>query len=390
MEFDSSSQAGTEPEPAAEQPPLDAQTLVDRMVAAGEWPEPALLEKIIDAGDSAVAPLISVLRTYPRGWPQEAPLEHAMCLLSILRPPAAIPELIEIIRRYGEESGESAAQFLGSFGAIAFELLLDVCRDPGVTGYPRTHAMRAAIGAAGDDPSLRARLADVIRPMLADAIERLRHAQKAAEAAGLNEFDDETPEDESEADLADFDDETPEDESEADLADISEIDDEPDDDHSEDDSQNFQGEYSERAPDLYDEIFFLVNDLAALADPGARDLIQTAFDEDMVETFLIDEASVERQYQRGGEPVRKLPNWLDKYREEYRKKHSDRPCPSPKPLPVRALRPEHRSEQTASPPPLTSNTPLRNVGPVLGRNEPCWCGSGKKYKKCHLGKDTRN
>ena len=21
--------------------------------------------------------------------------------------------------------------------------------------------------------------------------------------------------------------------------------------------------------------------------------------------------------------------------------------------------------------------------PKLGRNEPCWCGSGKKYKKCH-------
>jgi hypothetical protein len=22
-----------------------------------------------------------------------------------------------------------------------------------------------------------------------------------------------------------------------------------------------------------------------------------------------------------------------------------------------------------------------------GRNEPCWCGSGKKYKKCHLPAD---
>lgn len=22
-----------------------------------------------------------------------------------------------------------------------------------------------------------------------------------------------------------------------------------------------------------------------------------------------------------------------------------------------------------------------------GRNDPCWCGSGKKYKLCHLGKD---
>ena len=24
-----------------------------------------------------------------------------------------------------------------------------------------------------------------------------------------------------------------------------------------------------------------------------------------------------------------------------------------------------------------------------GRNEPCWCGSGKKYKKCHFHEDDR-
>lgn len=23
------------------------------------------------------------------------------------------------------------------------------------------------------------------------------------------------------------------------------------------------------------------------------------------------------------------------------------------------------------------------------RNEPCWCGSGKKYKKCHLAVDEK-
>ena len=23
------------------------------------------------------------------------------------------------------------------------------------------------------------------------------------------------------------------------------------------------------------------------------------------------------------------------------------------------------------------------AGPKLGRNEPCWCGSGRKYKRCH-------
>jgi len=24
-----------------------------------------------------------------------------------------------------------------------------------------------------------------------------------------------------------------------------------------------------------------------------------------------------------------------------------------------------------------------------GRNDPCWCGSGKKYKKCHLPEDQK-
>ncbi len=32
-------------------------------------------------------------------------------------------------------------------------------------------------------------------------------------------------------------------------------------------------------------------------------------------------------------------------------------------------------------------TTLRRTRPKLGRNEPCWCGSGKKYKKCHMRTD---
>jgi uncharacterized protein YecA (UPF0149 family) len=27
--------------------------------------------------------------------------------------------------------------------------------------------------------------------------------------------------------------------------------------------------------------------------------------------------------------------------------------------------------------------PVRSNGPKIGRNDPCPCGSGKKYKKCH-------
>jgi preprotein translocase subunit SecA len=30
---------------------------------------------------------------------------------------------------------------------------------------------------------------------------------------------------------------------------------------------------------------------------------------------------------------------------------------------------------------------VRKTGPQLGRNDPCWCGSGKKYKACHMKSD---
>ena len=33
--------------------------------------------------------------------------------------------------------------------------------------------------------------------------------------------------------------------------------------------------------------------------------------------------------------------------------------------------------------------PEQQAIPVLGRNDRCWCGSGKKYKTCHLAADDR-
>lgn len=32
---------------------------------------------------------------------------------------------------------------------------------------------------------------------------------------------------------------------------------------------------------------------------------------------------------------------------------------------------------------------VRKSGPQLGRNDPCWCGSGKKYKNCHMASDQQ-
>lgn len=46
---------------------------------------------------------------------------------------------------------------------------------------------------------------------------------------------------------------------------------------------------------------------------------------------------------------------------------------------------EHRLAQELMT--LSGTQPTIRSGPKLGRNEACWCKSGKKYKNCHLGSD---
>jgi hypothetical protein len=31
----------------------------------------------------------------------------------------------------------------------------------------------------------------------------------------------------------------------------------------------------------------------------------------------------------------------------------------------------------------------KEMPPALGRNDRCWCNSGKKYKSCHMASDDR-
>ena len=38
--------------------------------------------------------------------------------------------------------------------------------------------------------------------------------------------------------------------------------------------------------------------------------------------------------------------------------------------------------------PHEENETVVRQAPKIGRNDPCWCGSGKKYKKCHLDADS--
>jgi preprotein translocase subunit SecA len=53
-----------------------------------------------------------------------------------------------------------------------------------------------------------------------------------------------------------------------------------------------------------------------------------------------------------------------------------------RPMNIQAIRPG--AVANAKPEPVR-----KNARADLGRNDPCWCGSGKKYKNCHMREDAK-
>jgi uncharacterized protein YecA (UPF0149 family) len=290
-----------------------ARELVDRLVAAGEWPEPQLLEDILTQGEAAVESLREVIRRDVSGWPDEAAVCFAVDMLGTLGAVAAIPDLIQLFHRYENETVQSASTTLGRLGALAVDPALSVVRDGSLGWYSRSEASTAAILAAGNDPELRARVAATLRELLAKYV---------AERDELDGQDD------------------------------------------------------------YEMASSLVLDLTHLADPEARELIAAAFKANIVEPLMINQEDVDYYYDRGPAEVEQPEprDWLEEYKDLYEEEMESRKAPrEPEP----GLRAD-RGPLLEIPEPIA---PYQHSEPRVGRNDPCWCGSGKKYKNCHLQQD---
>src|SRR5262245_45454710 len=168
-----------------------ARELVQRMVEAGEWPDPKLLDEIVARGQEAVEPLLEVLRTEPHGWPAEAPLDHALVVLGALQPPEALQPITDLFRTYHNETAETLGEVLAGYGPAAFEPALAIVRDPTLRYYARAMASNVVQSAAGTDPERRARAAAVFRELLADHLARAPEASEADEDADEDEDEDE-------------------------------------------------------------------------------------------------------------------------------------------------------------------------------------------------------
>ena len=73
-------------------------------------------------------------------------------------------------------------------------------------------------------------------------------------------------------------------------------------------------------------------------------------------------------------------DWLALYRDSYLKHLEFLNRPKEIAAELRKMK-----SATSAPVPALQAT-IRKKEPSVGRNDPCWCGSGKKFKKCHLGK----
>ena len=308
-----------------------ARALVQKMVEAGEWPEPALLDEIVAQGQDAVEPLLEIVRTRTNGGPAEAPIHNAIILLCALHPPEALPELLALFRQPDHEVIETVSEWAGIYGPVAIAPALTIAADGSLPWYPRAAVCELAMQAAGNDPHLRAQIAAALRELLARQIAR---ALDYVEAEG------EELEDERAAPPGSLDD------------------------------------YLQLTTSL-------VTDLATLADPEARDLIKEAFALDLVDGWMIDEETVDLFYKEREQRAERLTPrvLLKRYREAY---EEERALERRQPLELRETTPPPSAafdEEEMPQKPFT-----RNEKPP-GRNDPCWCGSGKKYKHCHMRSD---
>jgi hypothetical protein len=137
----------------------------------------------------------------------------------------------------------------------------------------------------------------------------------------------------------------------------------------------------------------LVSVLSNYSPREAKAEIERAFEEDLVETFQIDRDFVNESLEGGEEwfqesmdhlgpigikdTVEVLSRWAG-FEEQTPQSEADRLWKRDDDT----WTPPTRSASTYEPPYVQPVQTIRNTEPRIGRNDPCPCGSGKKYKKC--------
>ena len=320
---------------------------VQRLQEEWDWPDPALLREIVAHGEAAIAPLTElltpeVIRMCKSDDYSNSIVYYVIRLLAEPHSPAAIPTLIGLYadlddaEDYSDDLIETLPEAMLTLGTPeAIGPLLTVMTDERLSWYPRSSAVESAVNLAGTDPALRAQIAETLRPLLADRVHRAAPISITPQRQLLRDRDWMHP-------------------------------------FNDDDS---------------DMVAELVGALADVNDLQARPLIESAYRAGLVNTKIIGLDDVNEIYATGGEThFRTAEPWLEQYEENYQEhQQEDRETEGDSEAAQRLRQLERAIEEDWEP----VQAPVV-LGKRLGRNDPCWCGSGKKYKKCHLAEDEKD
>ena len=127
----------------------------------------------------------------------------------------------------------------------------------------------------------------------------------------------------------------------------------------------------------------LISELTSYAPEEVVEDIKEAYRRDLVDSFLVSLGDVEKSIAEGEDRLRKeldrcpatgIEDTIEELRHwaAFQEKPAERHTP---PLPK-----PHFTTAPELPEPVL--TPMLSSGPRIGRNDPCTCGSGKKYKRC--------
>jgi tetratricopeptide (TPR) repeat protein len=306
--------------------------LVQAMAQSMAHPDSALLQAILKRGAEAVPPLRTALREDEEvTWVSDfaAQLLANLKLNGVDEADEAIPELVNIFRRIDEDFLDSVSSYLSTFGAKAVHPLIAVAEETELGWAQRGSAITAAIAAAEGSDELREEIATALRQQLARYVER-------------KEADIENP-----------------------------------------------------------NVATVICDLLDLRDKASLPLMRQAFALDLVDDSIVDEyslAEIDLPYKPRRWPFDAA--WLQKHELSLLNA-----VHSPEDDSVSDLASWSPSFDDDNAGTLSRADAVREIRELMGlrkpapeqppyiaekkpgRNAPCWCGSGKKYKHCHLHED---
>jgi hypothetical protein len=322
--------------------------LIARLRDGGHWPEPNVLEALVERRGAAVDALRELVMGEVVTEADRSTHAYAADLLGLIGDPRCLPELAHMLRVSDDDWIDGAPSCFVGFGPAVLEPLLEIIRDDSLESYPRCMASEIARGEVAGHTEAEARLAAELMGLLSSFV--------TAAGSGKGEAGPWTK--------------------------VEEV-------------------------EIRSLVSGMVSDLASLGCAESRPLIDRAFELGLVDRIFIDEAEVATDFERASlgsrppgprlrEPQDAVRSYINEYRSSHRawKRHGEnwrdrrRAEDADDTLPFNELIPFEGPGPAAfedEPPPVVA--PIRKTGPQLGRNDECWCGSGRKYKKCHMKAD---